>query len=147
MIPDIIAIPQTVDNPGIQLPDADVAQRQLAWEWPDFLTRYEWAVRMGKEYNLPRRERAVLNHVCYRAGRDPDGKPPWCWESAANIGEAIDYHRTEVSEALTALVKKGLLIRQRRYSKTTKYRPTLIASICREFRQMDVGIPDTNPEQ
>ena len=77
-----------------------------------------------------------LKHVVWRAGQRSDGKPPGCMESTANIGLALNYHRSEVGQALAALVGHGLLTALRRFSQTTIFRPTLESPYA--------GKPDTN---
>ena len=140
-----ITLPETpiVDNPpqptgsrdnspdGVALPLADlVAQARLEAaprfrNWPNLNTRLEWAYEVGIALNLSSRERAVLQRVCYRAGRHEDGRPPGCWESAASIGIALGFHRNHIGRALAALVDKGLLTATRRFSNSTIHRPTM----------------------
>ena len=120
------------DSPsGVDLPLVDlVAQAPIEAaphfrNWPDLQTRLQWAHDLSIALDLPRRERAVLKHVVWRAGKRNDGRPPGCTESAASIGKAVDYHRSEVGQALTALVGKGLLTATRRFSDSTIHRPTM----------------------
>ena len=138
---------------GVPLPLADlVAQTpveapQRFRNWPDLNTRFLWANDVGIALNLSHRERAVLRHVCWRAGKREDG-PPGCWESAANIGSALAYHRNQIGQSLAALVDKGLLTATRRFSNSTIHRPTMAElstiSRCTETVQMDARKPCTN---
>ena len=126
---------------GVDLPLVDlVSQAPLQTppqfkDWPDLHTRMQWAHDISIALDLKRRERAVLKHVVWRAGKRNDGKAPGCTESSASIGKAVDYHRAEVGQALTALVGKGLLIATRRFSACTIHRPTM-------SDLPDVGKPD-----
>ena len=125
---------------GVDLPlagivaQAPVESPQRFQHWPGLNARLTWAHDVSLALSLPRRERAVLKHVVWRSGKRDDGKAPGCWESTANIGLALDYHRSEVGQALAALVQHGLLTAFRRFSQTTVYRPTLASSY--------VGKPD-----
>ena len=79
---------------GVDLPLVDLVA-QAPFEpapqfrtWLDLNTRFQWANDVGIALKLSHRERAVLRHVCWRAGKREDGRPPGCWESATNIGLA-----------------------------------------------------------
>ena len=116
---------------GVDLPLVDLVAQTPVEEsprfrdWPDLHTRLQWAHEISLTLDLSALERAVLKHVCWRAGKRDDGRGPGCWESAANIGIAIDYHRNQVGRALATLVDLGLLEAARRYGKPTIHRPTL----------------------
>ena len=164
-IPTSLHETQIVDNPqraigslddsrhGVPLPLADlVAQTpveapQRFRNWPDLQTRLQWANDVGIALNLSHRERAVLRHVCWRAGKREDG-PPGCWESTINIGLALGYHRNRVGDSLAVLVDKGLLTAIRRFSNSTIHRPAMAElstiSICTETVQMDAPKRCTN---
>ena len=138
---------------GVPLPLADlVAQTpveapQKFRNWPGLNARFKWANDVGIALNLSHRERAVLRHVCWRAGKREDG-PPGCWESTINIGLALGYHRNRVGDSLAVLVDKGLLTAIRRFSNSTIHRPTMTElstiSICTETVQMDAPKRCTN---
>ena len=116
--------------------------------WPDLNIRFKWANDVGIALKLSHRERAVLRHICWRAGKREDGRPPGCWESATNIGLALGYHRNQIGQSLAALVGKGLLTAIRRFSNSTIHRPTMaeLSTIarCTETVQMDARKPCTN---
>ena len=129
------------DSPhGVDLPLVDlVAQAPLETppqfrDWPGLNARFQWANDAGIAHALSSLERAVLRHVCWRAGKREDGRPPGCWESAANIGTALGYHRNHVGRALARLVTKGLLTADRRFHNSTIHRPTFAS--CTETVQL-----------
>ena len=139
---------------GVQLPHADIVHQaplEAAPQfrtWPDLNTRFQWANDVGIALKLSHRERAVLRHVCWRAGKRADARPPGCWESAANIAAALGFHRNSVGQSLAVLVDKGLLTATRRFSSSTIHRPTMAElstiSRCTETVQMDARKPCTN---
>ena len=133
---------------GVDLPLADlVAQApvetpQRFRNWPDLQARLQWAHDACMALELPRLEREVLKHVCWRAGRRKDGQPPGCFESTGNIGAALGVSRKYVGQALAGLVAKGLLEVTRRFQNTTIYRPAL--SLCVVTTHRDVSLRPTN---
>ena len=133
---------------GVELPlteivhQAPVETPREFRNWPDLHTRLQWANDAGIAHGLSSLERAVLKHVAWRAGKREDGKAPGCWESSANIGTALGYHRNQIGGALAALVDRGLLTANRRFSNSTIHRPTF--SRCTETVQMDARKPCTN---
>ena len=139
---------------GVELPLVDLIHQapleapQQFRNWPDLQTRLQWANDVGIALKLSHRERAVLRHVCWRAGKRQDVRLPGCWESAANIGSALGYHRNQIGQSLAALVDKGLLTATRRFSNSTIHRPTMAElstiSRCTETVQMDARKPCTN---
>ena len=142
---------------GVQLPHADIVH-QAPLEpspqfrnWPDLNTRFQWANDVGVALKLSHRERAVLRHVCWRAGKREDCRPPGCWESATNIGLALGYHRNRIGDSLAALVDKGLLTANRRFSNSTIHRPTMAElstiSRCTKTVQMDAPKRCTNKKE
>ena len=142
---------------GVQLPRADLVH-QAPLEpspefrnWPDLNTRFQWANDVGIAMQLSHRERAVLRHVCWRAGKREDGRPPGCWESATNIGLALGYHRNRIGDSLAALVDKGLLTANRRFSNSTIHRPIMAElstiSRCTKTVQMDAPKRCTNKNE
>ena len=136
---------------GVDLPLVDlVVQAPLETSpqfrsWPGLNARLQWANDAGIAYALSSLERAVLRHVCWRAGKREDGRAPGCWESATNIGTALDYHRNQIGTALASLVSKGLLTAERRFSNSTIHRPTFAR--CTETVQMDARKPCTNKKE
>ena len=164
MTTKIVSPNPIVDNPhtgsrdnsphGVQLPHADLVHHapveppQQYRDWPTLNTRLQWADDVGCALDLSRLERAVLNRVCWRAGKRSDGHSPGCFESTTNMGDRLGYHRNQVGTALRSLVGKGLLTATRRYSQPSIYCPTMIElstlPICTKNVQMDARIPCTN---